>query len=227
MRTIVFPFLAGLIFACATPQKPVPAPPVEVTVAEVAPEPEPEPEPIPEPEPPANADMTVSLTWANGETKSGHVKRIERSSDWYGEKEWYTADNRLTITTEAPNGQESEPTWGEITSITVKPGNVKNADCAYESDYMPWMYTCEVRNKGTAKLKSGKSSSVTSRYKWRFTFDDGTQTEFWLYKHAARMQDGGNVEFGMDMSENPSIYQQLQQDLREDLKRLLTNITVQ
>ena len=92
---------------------------------------------------------------------------------------------------------------------------------------MPWMYTCEVRNKSTVRLKSGTRLSATSRYKWRMTFDDDSQVEFWLYKHAARMQDGGNVEYGMDMAENPGIYQQLQQDLRVELKSLLTSITIQ
>ena len=71
------------------------------------------------------------IKYANGETKSGHVKRIERSSDWYGE-EWYTADNRITLTLEASNGQESEAAWTDIGSMTIRPGNASNADCSYE-----------------------------------------------------------------------------------------------
>lgn len=227
MRTVILACVAGFFTACATTPTPAPEPVVEATPVELAPEPEPEPIPEPEPVPVVNADLTVSLKWANGESKNGHVKRIERSSDWYGEKEWYTQANRLTVTMEAANGQESEPAWTEIASITIKPGKASNADCAYESDYMPWMYTCEVKNKSTANLKSGARHSPTSRHKWRFTFDDDSQVEFWLYKHAARMQDGGNVEYGMDIGENYAIYQQLQQELRVDLKSLLTHITIQ
>jgi hypothetical protein len=128
---------------------------------------------------------------------------------------------------EATNGQESEPAWTDIASISIKAGNPNNADCSYESDYMPWMYTCEVKNKSTAKLKTGARYSLTSRHKWRFTFDDDSQVEFWLYKHAARIQDSGNVEYGMEMGENYGIYQQLQQDLRVELKGLLISITLQ
>jgi len=229
MRNVFLTFILASIAACASTPKPAVAEAIEAAPVEVAPEPEPEPEPepAPPPPPPNNADMNVTLKWANGDTKSGHVKRIERSSDWYAEKEWHTAANRLTVTMEASNGQESEPAWTDIASITIKPGNASNADCSYESDYMPWMYTCEVRNKSTVRLKSGTRLSATSRYKWRMTFDDDSQVEFWLYKHAARMQDGGNVEYGMDMAENPGIYQQLQQDLRVELKSLLTSITIQ
>jgi len=203
----------------------VEAPPVEVAAPE--PEPEPEPEPAPPPPPPNNADLNLTIEWADGTSKSGHVKRIERSSDWYGEKEWYTAENRLSLTVEAPNGQESEAAWADIASMRIRPGNASNSDCSYESDYMPWMYTCEVRNQSTAKLKTGQNRSITSRHKWRLTFDDDSQVEFWLYKHAARMQDGGDVEYGMEMGENYAIYQQLQQQLREELKGLIKSIRVQ
>ena len=86
--------------------------------------------------------------------------------------------------------------------MTIRPGNASNADCSYESDYIPWMYTCETRNTSSASLKAGGRYSIISRHKWRLTFDDDSQVEFWLYKHAARMQDGGDVEFGMELAEN-------------------------
>jgi len=163
----------------------------------------------------------VTLKWANGQTKSGHVKRIERSSDWYAENEWYTEASRLTVTMEASNGQESEPAWTDITSVTIRPGKTSDASCSYESDYTPWMYTCEVRNRSSAKLKAGGLLSVTSRHKWRLTFDDDSQVEFWLYKHAARMQDDGSSEM-----ENPELYPELLKNLRGELAGLLTSITI-
>ena len=229
MKTLVSAFFLSSLLACASSPTPEPPAPVEPAPVEVAPEPEPEPEPepAPPPPPPVNADLNVVIKYANGETKSGHIKRIERSSDWYGEKEWYTADNRITLTLEANNGQESEVAWTDINSMTVRPGNASNSDCSYESDYVPWMYTCEVRNSSSASLKAGGRLSITSRHKWRLTFDDDSQVEFWLYKHAARMQDGGDVEFGMELSENYEIYQQLQQQLREELRSIVTSIKIQ
>ena len=230
MRSYLLTFLVSSTLACAAHSPSTPPPEESAPEAPVAPpelEPEPEPEPEPPPPPPSNADLNVSLRWADGKTKSGHVKRIERSSDWYGEKDWYDKDSRLVIPMEASNGDEIEPNWSELQTITIRPGKAANADCSYESDYIPWMYTCEVTNSSKAKLKNGKRYSVISRHRWRFTFDDDSQVEFWLYKHATRSQDSGDVEFGLDVSENYDLYQKLQADLRTDLKSLLISITIQ
>ena len=104
---------------------------------------------------------------------------------------------------------------------TPPTGNPADSDCAYSSDYSPWMYTCEVKCKSTATTTDGKKWAVVSRHKWRFTFDDGTVVEFWFYKHPARMQDPDNTD-----GENYNVYIQLQDRLREEMKSLVTSIRV-
>ncbi len=198
------------------------APPAE-TSEEEAPADEPEEaEPPPPPPPPANnVDWTVSLKKADGTTLDGPVKRVERSSDWWGEAEWLDGADDLKLTLEG-YGTEIEVGWDELKSVVIAKGNPADSDCAYSSDYNPWMYTCEVKIKTTATTLDGKKWTVVSRHKWSFHFEDGTNLEFWLYKHPARMQDPENTD-----GENYNVYIQLQDRLREEMKTVTTSVKVQ
>ena len=197
-------------------------------VAEPEPEPEPEPTPPPEPEPPANnADVSLSVSFGDGTTASGHISRIERSSDWYGEMGWEDSASKLTIELEG-NGTLRDATWNEIKSISIAPGAVSSAtDCTYSSEYSPWMYTCELRTPSTAITTDGKKWKVNTRHKWKFIYDDGTEVEFWLTKHPARMQDTEAVTLDTVNPENYAIYQQLQDQLRTEVKSTVRSIKAQ
>ena len=119
--------------ACGEKKAPEPAPvaAVEPAPAPVTPEPEYVPPP---PEPPKpNADMNLTIAYADGKTVSGHVKRIERSTDFYADSGWEDAKGYLTLTLEG-NGTEKEAMWTEIGTITVTPGKIPaDVDCTYSS----------------------------------------------------------------------------------------------
>ncbi len=205
--------------------------PVELNESELSPDalvPD-EEAPTPElaPRKPDNADLNVTLTFADGTTKKGHVRRIEVSKDWYGETEWSDAAGRLTITLEAA-GSEAELTWAELSSVSITPKSVsRDASCTYDSGYTPWMYTCELATTATARARDGRRFAVADHHKWRFVFDDDTQQEFWIYKLPARQQDEGGVEFGLDHGENYAIYGNLQQQLRSDVRTMVKSIRIQ
>ncbi|MEC8423709.1 MAG: hypothetical protein VX000_08020, partial [Myxococcota bacterium] len=199
-----------------TPAAAAPAP-----VAAPAPTPEPAPEPEPEPEPPkevVNADLNVRITRADGSTVQGHVKRIERSKDFFGETEWINARNELTIQVEGPDVY-TKILWTEVDRVFVKPGAVPaDVDCSYDSNFRPWMYECVLKTTGSLVMADGKKVTVDNRHKWRFTFDDDTAVEFWLKKHVAREQDASVVDLDTDNPENYDLYKKLQQQLRDDVK---------
>ncbi len=172
----------------------------------------------PPPPPPDNVDWTVDIKRADGSTVTARVTRVERSSDWWGEADWLDAPGDLKLTLEG-YGTEVEVSWDELKSVVIAKGNPADSDCAYSSDYNPWMYTCEVKIKSTATTLDGKKWTVVSRHKWHFQFEDGTTLEFWLYKHPARMQDPDNTD-----GENYDVYSQLQDRLRVEMKTLVTSI---
>lgn len=181
-----------------------------------------EAEPPPPPPPPANnVNWAVNLKRADGSTSVGVVKRIERSSDWWGEADWLDGSADLKLTLEGYD-TEIEVGWEELKGVVIAKGNPADSDCAYSSDYNPWMYTCEVKIKTTATTLDGKKWTVVSRHKWAFHFEDGTDTEFWLYKHPARMQDPDNTD-----GENYNVYIQLQDRLRVEMKTVPTSVKVQ
>ncbi len=178
--------------------------------------------PPPPPPPPANnVDWTVNLKRADGTTVAGLVKRVERSSDWWGEADWLDGEGDLKLTLEG-YGTEIEVGWHEVKGVTIAKGNPADADCAYSSDYNPWMYTCEVKIKSTATTLDGKKWTVVSRHQWLFHFEDGTDVAFWLYKHPARMQDPDDTD-----GENYNVYIQLQDRLRDEMKTVITSAKVQ
>lgn len=208
--------------AAASPEA-APAPAPEAAAAE--PEPEVAPEPEAAPAPTTNVDLQVTVTLNDGGRKAGHVSRIERSTDWYGEEDWTTDLGDVKLQLEG-NGTEYKSPWPEIKKITVAIGKVsESSDCTYDSNYTPWMYDCTLRNKGTAVTADGRSWDITDRHKWRLTFDSGESVEFWLYKHPAREQDAETV--GLDSTgENYDLYITLQDRLREEVKTMVTGVTV-
>ncbi len=203
-------------------------------VAEAAPTPEPEPEPEPEPDPepepePAvpttNADLTISVAFNDGSTKAGHVWLVERSTDWYGEEGWTGDLDDVKLQLEG-NGTEIMAPWQDIKKLSVTIAKVsESSDCTYDSNFTPWMYDCTLRNKGIATTTDGRSWEITDRHKWRLSFDGGESAEFWLYKHPARQQDSETV--GLDSTgENYDLYIALQDRLREEVKTMVTGVTV-
>ena len=100
--------LLTLVFACGEKETEVeaatpPAPVEEVVEAPVEEQTEPVEEAMPEPEPKPepNADFNATLTFSDGTTKSGHVIRVEASTDSYGMKDWLDSESRLTIFAES------------------------------------------------------------------------------------------------------------------------------
>jgi hypothetical protein len=211
--------------AAATPapeptEPAVEAPPVEEAPVEAAPAPAPEPA-----IPASNADLQITVSFNDGSSKAGHVWLVERSTDWYAEEDWTSAAGQVKLQLEG-NGTEIMAPWSEIKKIQVVIAKVsESSDCTYNSDFRPWMYDCTLRNKGTATTVDGRSWDITDRHKWRVSFDGGDSAEFWLYKHPARQQDEETV--GLDSTgENYDLYIGLQDRLREEVKTMVTGVTV-
>lgn len=210
----------GLLGACAGKKAPV----ADAAPAPVAaPEPAAPAEPTPPPAPVEvkNADLNVVVTMADGSTKAGHVKRIERSTDFFGDEGWSTAEKDLVISAEG-NGAYQKLPWTQVKLVTVKAGAIPGeVDCVYDSNFQPWMYDCTVNTVGTLMSADGKKWTVDNRNKWRFTFDDDSSVEFWLKKHPAREQDAAVVELETTNPENLALYQKLQARLRTEVKTTL------
>lgn len=219
----------GLLFLAACGEKKAPEPAV-VEAAVEAPPVEPIVEPEYTPPPPApkrdNADFNATVTFSGGKTASGHVKRVERSTDWYGEEGWEDDDSYLKVALEG-NGTLKDATWKEMSSITVTPGKMAtDVDCTYSSDYSPWMYTCELKTPTNGTTTDGKKWTVTSRYKWRFTFDDDSSVEFWMARYPARLQETRVYEYDEEVVENYQIYTQLQDTLRQQTGEIVKSVTI-
>lgn len=206
--------LLMITFACGEkkiePETPIaPAP-------ETKPEPEPEPieevAPEPDPAPVSNVDFNATLSFSDGSTVSGHVIRVERSSDSYGMKEWYDTESRLTIFAEAGSNAK-DLAWTDIKSVSTSP---KSGDisCVYESDWIPWLYICTQKTNTSVVDTDGKKWSADSKNKWKFYFDDETQVEFWIQNYRAMQQDTVEVGLGDEAYENPELYAQLQNDVK-------------
>jgi hypothetical protein len=220
-RLLLLLFFAG---ACAKKEKPpeaAAAPPPAAT--EVAPEPEAEPEPPPDA---PNADLNMSIKTANGQVKKGHVKKIERSVDWFADQGWTDEAKSLVITLESA-GKERDVPWTDVVSISIKPGPLSDVDCVYDSQFTPWMYDCTLKTTATVKTKDGATGLVTNRHKWKLTFDDDSTSEFWLFKHPARQQDDREIDIDSTEPENLSLYKTLSQRLRTEASTtLVVSITI-
>ena len=210
--------LLTLVFACGEKKTEVevatpPAAPieevVEVAVEETVEEPMPEMEPKPE----SNADFNTTLTFSDGTSKSGHVIRVEASTDSYGMKDWLDSESRLTIFAEA-GSTAKDLAWNEIKSISIAPKS-SSINCVYESDWSPWLYVCTKKTTTSLTDSEGKKWSANATNKWRFYFDDDTEIEFWIQNIRALQQDTVEVELGMDAYENPDLYAQLRNEIEE------------
>lgn len=230
MRRFVPVLFLALVAAKGGKKKdePAPAPPPAPAPAAEAPAPAAEPEAPPAPKVVKNADFTATLTYADGTTKAGKVQGVERTADFYGDEGWTDDESKLKLQVEAA-GTEKMVAWKDVKSISVVPGKVPDdVDCTYSSDFTPWMYDCTLRTTVNVALKDGSKGAVTNRHKWRFTWSDGTTTEFSLYKYSAREQDDREIEFGEEQVENMALYTKLQDKLRSDVKTtLVKSVTVQ
>ena len=204
-----------LVFACGEKKTEVEVatPPAAVEEVVEAPVEEPIEETIPEPEPKpeSNADFNTTLTFSDGTTKSGHVIRVEASTDSYGMKDWLDSESRLTIFAEAGNTAK-DLAWNEIKSISISPKS-SPINCVYESDWSPWLYVCTKKTTTSLTDAEGKKWSANATNKWRFYFDDDTEVEFWIQNIRAMRQDTVEVELGMDAYENPDLYAQLRSEV--------------
>lgn len=221
--------LALLMSACGKKEAPASA---ADAVAAATPEPAPEPEPEPEPPPPAgpvhNVDLNVTLTYADGSAKSGNVVRIERSSDFFGEEGWLDEESKLKVNAEGSN-EYKKLAWDQIRTITIRPGSIpRDVNCTYSSNYVPWMYECNLKNTPTMTDAEGKQWLADSGQMWRFTFADGEEVEFWLKKHYARIQDDQEPSLDREMTERPELYATLNQQLAAEVRsKMVVSVRVE
>jgi hypothetical protein len=230
MRSMILTLLLLPTAALAKPKaKTEPPPPPPPPVAEPAPAPAPEApaEAAPPPEAPRlkNVSMNVTLTMADGSSKSMAVTGLERADGFHADRGWLSDAGDLKITLEAGKS-EKEVTWADIKSISITPGKMPDdVDCSYNSDFNPFMYECSLRTTTVATLKDGSKGTVITRHKWRLSTDEAGSAEFYLYKHTERMQ---GPETDGDQFEDPGMYTKLQEALRETLKTsLVKSVTIQ
>ncbi len=209
----------------APPPPPAPAAPAPV---EAAPPPPPAPEEPPAPKSVKNVSATVTITFADGTSKSGKVQGIERSVDFNADEGWTEDAGKIKFTVEA-GSSEKQVAWTDVKSISVIPGKIPDdVDCSYSSDFSPWMYECALRTTSNVVMKDGSKGVITNRHKWRLYFEDGSNTELFVYKYVVREQDDRNLEFGDEATENFALYTKLQDKLRGDAKTaIVKSITVQ
>jgi hypothetical protein len=208
---------------------PEPAPaPVETPAPAPVPEEPAPPPPPPEPKVVKNANFTVTITYADGSTKAGHVTGVERTIDSLGDQGWGSEPNEVKLTVESGSSEKSV-TWADIKSVSVTPGKMPDdVDCTYSSDFSPWMYECSLRTTTAVVLKDGSKGNITSRNQWRFTFEDGSTLEFQVYKFTVREQDTTELQYGDEANENPKLYTKLQDQIRTELKgKMVKSVTVQ
>lgn len=234
IRLLVPLLFLSLVAAKGGKKKGEPAP---APAAESAPAPPPAAEPAPPPveeaapaPPPVvkNADLAITITYADGTSKAGKVTGIERTVDFQGDEGWTAEGGKLTLTVEAA-GTEKQVPWKDVKSLAVAAGKIPDeVDCTYSSDFSPWMYECTLRTNVTATMKDGTKGTVSNRHRWRFSYDDGSKVEMSVYKYTVREQDDRELQFGDEAIENFQLYTKLQDKLRSDAKTVLVkNIAVQ
>ncbi|MBM4389808.1 MAG: hypothetical protein FJ090_01690 [Deltaproteobacteria bacterium] len=167
---------------------------------------------------PKNANLSVTLTRADGSNQKLAVTGIERSIDFMGDQGWSSEAKDLLVTIEI-GSTEKNVAWTDIKSVAIAPAAVTDADCTYSSDFSPWMYECTLKTTANLVMKDGSKGVVNNRHKWRFTTGDGAAAEFWLYKHTAREQDEPS-ENG-ENEEDMGMYTKLQDQLRTEVKTTL------
>ena len=222
------------IMACG-PKAPQTEPPVEAAnltpsaADEAAPEEEPEPVPEPEPVIESNIRLNISLTYADGSNKSGTVIRVERSSDFPGLKEeWQDSEYKTTVYAES-GSTAKDLKWTDIKTILIQYGTVpKDVNCLYDSTWTPWMYDCAINTNTKLIDSNGKAWKVDSKYLWRMYFEGETEpVDFWIQKPHATQQDDKEVTLDTTNPENRSLYQTLQERLKNDIKTtMVTKINI-
>ena len=105
-------------------------------------------------------------------------------------------------------------------------------NCVYSSDWTPWLYSCAVPTKSSAKTSNGRVWNVDTKYKYKMYFDteDPENPEiisFWLNTHRTIKQDDAVVRLGDLNPENSSLYLQLQKQLQMESKTtMVTKIVI-
>ena len=207
----VFAFIAcGPKEAPQVAEPPAPVEEVQEEVVEEVVEPEPELPPEP-PKPESNVDFNIKITYSDGSVKEGHVIRLERSSDFNGMKEWHDTESKLTLYGEA-GSTAKDLAWTEFKSVSIAPSS--DISCVYESEWNPWLYVCTRKTTSSIVDTDGKKWSLDSKYKWRVTFEDYSEVDFWLQNFRALEQDSKEIELGMEAIENPDLYAKLQESLK-------------
>lgn len=197
---------------------PTPTPATESTAEEVetqAAEPEPEPQPTIV----SNTSFNMSISFASGETKSGKVLRVERSSDYPGLKEeWQDSEYKTKLFVES-GSVAKDLSWTEIKSVSISYGTVpKDVNCLYDSTWTPWMYDCSINTNTKVIDTDGKTWGVDSKYLWRVYFDGEMEpVDFWIQKPHATEQDDKEVTLDTQNPENTALYQKLQEQLKVSL----------
>lgn len=225
-RLLIIPFLLLVAAKGKKKNEPAPEPPPQEVVAPPPVEEAPPPPP-PEPTVVRNANFNITFGMADGSSKSGHVIGVERGEDFNADQGWTTEEGKLKLTLEIGTS-EKNVAWTDVKSITIIPGKVPDdVDCTYTSDFNPWMYECTLRTTAAAVLKDGTKGNITTRNRWRFTFEDQSTFEFQVFKYTLREQDTTEVEYGAEQAENFGIYTKLQDQLRTDMKGgLIKSISV-
>lgn len=219
--------LALFLTACGPKEAPPVAAAEAPPPAVEAPAPPPAPvEPPPPPPEVKNADFNVKITRADGTVTSGHIKRVERGENTYGES-WTTEEKALAFYVEG-HGEYKKIQWSEVSRVSISVPNSKDFDCLYSSEYTPWMYECSVKVKASVTTKNGKTYVADTGHKWQFVTDDDTEISFWLKKHYARQQDETVVDLDVTNPENYKLYGVLQNQLRTEMKSsLIKSIQIQ
>jgi len=167
-----------------------------------------------------NIDLGATVTFADGTRTEGRLIRVERTKDWYGEEGWVDTPQKLTLALEG-NGTALDAPWTDISSVDIRYGGADEIDCQYDSGYAPYMYMCVLRTRSTATTTDGRTWEVSSRHRWRFTFADGTETEFYANKLPVREQDVPRP--GM-ATENHEMYRRLQKQVLDEASHAVTHL---
>lgn len=223
-----------LLIACGPKETP-PAVVEPVTQEPVTAEEEIVSEPVEEITPtfPSNVDLQVTVTYADGSTKDGHLIRIERSERFYGTDDgmWLDSDKKTKLELSTSAGGWQQTPWTEISKITIAAGKV-DFNCEYSSEWNPWMYACAVKTISTAHTKDGQKWDVDSKYKWRFYLESEDPSEpeivsFWSNTHRVVQQDDKEISLGDPNPENAELYETLQERLRAEIKStMVTQIKI-
>ena len=217
MRTLGLVVLVVLT-ACGgdkpAPERPTPEP------APPAPAPAPMPEPAPEPEAATpssqepNTDFNVAIAWADGSVSKGHVVRVERTADWFGDEGWTDVPAKLNVTLEG-GGTETEVPWTDIRQVDITYGAKADMNCSYDSQTTPTTYICELKTTTKVKTKDGKTWDAADRHKWKFMTEGGEAFDFYIYKLPVRKQEEKVPEIGASDTDpvTTAIYAALEQEI--------------